>query len=186
MPSGPGGVAVWYGPQRRQIEGRVCVGPTLSGRSGPELTLEPILGLVDGALVGPGGKVLPAAIGHHERDVGALAGLDRLRRLRERGVQDRAGRDSGEDALELEQLPDPTYGVTRAHREASVDQVGVVELGDEALVEVAQAVDELAVPRLGGDDPHPWLRGAEEAADAHQGAGGAEPRDEVGDARKVG
>src|SRR5262245_52098154 len=61
--------------------------------SGPELALEAVLSLVDGALVGTGGEVLPAAVGDHERDVGALAGLDRLRRLGERRVQDRAGRD---------------------------------------------------------------------------------------------
>ena len=40
----------------------------------------------------------------------------------ERGVQDRAGRDAGEDPLELEQLADPAYGVARADREAGVDQ----------------------------------------------------------------
>ena len=62
----------------------------------------------------------------------------------------------------------------------------VVQLGDEALVEVAQAVDQLAVPRLGRDDPHLGLVLAEEPADAHQGAGGAEPGDEVGDRRQVG
>ena len=53
-----------------------------SGRSGPELALEPLLGLVDGALVGAGGQVLPAAVADDERDVGALAGLDRLGGLR--------------------------------------------------------------------------------------------------------
>ena len=63
---------------------------------------------------------------------------------------------------------------------------GVVELGDEALVEVAQAVDELAVARLGGDDPDVGLVLAEEAADAHQRAGGAEAGDEVRDRRQVG
>src|SRR3954452_14784568 len=36
---------------------------TTDTRSGPELTLEGLLGLVDGALVGAGGQVLPAAVG---------------------------------------------------------------------------------------------------------------------------
>ena len=34
------------------------------------------------------------------------------RSLRERGMQDRTGRDAGEDAFGLEQLPDAAYGVT--------------------------------------------------------------------------
>ena len=136
-----------------------------------------------GALVGAGGEVLPAAVADDEGDVGALARLDRLGGLAERGVQDRAGGDAGEDALELEQLAHPAYGVARADREAGVDQRRVVQLGDEALVEVAQAVDQLAVARLGGDDPHLRLVAPEEAADAHQRAGGAEAGDEVGDRR---
>src|SRR6478735_7317163 len=139
--------------------------------SRPELTLEAVLRLVDGALVGAGGEVLPAAVADHEGDVGTLAGLDRLGCLAEGCVQDRPGGDAREDALLLEQLPDPSYGVTRADREPRVDQRLVVQLRDEALVEVAQAVDQLAVPRLGGDDLDLGLVRAEEAADAHQGAG---------------
>ena len=75
-----------------------------------------------GALVGAGGEVLPAAVADDERDVGALPRLDRLGRLAQRRVQDRAGGDAGEDALLLEQLADPAYGVARADREAGVDQ----------------------------------------------------------------
>src|SRR6478672_8500562 len=77
----------------------------------PELTLEAVLRLVDGALVRAGGEVLPAAVGDHEGDVGTLARGDRLRGLGERGVEDRAGRDTGEDALTVEQLTHPAYGV---------------------------------------------------------------------------
>src|SRR6478672_10557266 len=110
-----------WGPTSPEI----AVTPRAAGRSsGPELALEAVLGLVDGALVGAGGEVLHASVGHDERDVGALPRLDRLGGLAERGVQDRPGRDAGEDALELEQLPDPADGVARADREARVDQVG--------------------------------------------------------------
>src|SRR5688500_6377986 len=131
--------------------------------SGPELSVEPVLGLVDGAFVGAGREVLPATVAHHEGDVGALAGLDGLGRLAERGVEDGAGGDAGEDALELEQLTHAAYGVARTDAEARVDQRGVVELGDEPLVEVAQAVDELAVAGLGGHDAYVGLGAAEVA-----------------------
>ena len=43
----------------------------------------------------------------------------------------------------------------------------VVELRDEALVEVAQALHALAGARLGGHDPDLGLVLAEEPADAH-------------------
>jgi hypothetical protein len=118
---------------------------SITRRLRPELTFEGLLGLVDGALVGAGGEVLPAAVRHDERDVRRLPRVDSPGGLGQRGVQDGAGRDAGEDALELEQLADPAYGVARADREPRVDEVGVVELGDEALVEVAQAIDQLAV-----------------------------------------
>src|SRR6476661_4889452 len=158
----------------------------ITGRSGPELALEAVLRLVDGALVGPGGEVLPATVADDEGDVGTLARLDGLGRLAERRVQDRPGGDAGEDALLLEQLPDSAYGVPRPDREPRVDQRLVVELGDETLVEVAQPVDQLSVAWLGGDDPHLGLVHPEEPADPHQGAGGAETADEVGDLGQVG
>ena len=97
--------------------------PGRSGRSGPELALEALLGLVDGALVGAGGEVLPAAVGRpRTRCRPAPRALTALAAWAERGVQDRAGGDAGEDALELEQLADPAYGVARADREPRVDQ----------------------------------------------------------------
>src|SRR5688572_24822508 len=46
-------------------------------RSGPELTVEALFRLVDRALVGARREVLPAAVAHHERDVGRLLRLDR-------------------------------------------------------------------------------------------------------------
>src|SRR3712207_7367204 len=48
-------------------------------------------------------------------------------------------------------FPYTTLFRSRADGEPRVQQLRVVELGDEALVDVAQAVDQLAVPRLGGD-----------------------------------
>ena len=95
----------------------------------------------------PWSRGLRAPVADHQRDR-RLPRLDGLRRLPQRSVQDRAGRDPGEDALRLEELTHPAYGVTRADGEARVDQGLVVQLGDEALVEVAQPVDELAVAGL--------------------------------------
>src|SRR6476469_4528707 len=183
----------WTGPcararqwsRRPELPSPDSTVPPPAGRLGPELAVEAVLGLVDGALVGAGREVLPAAVADDEGDVGGLPRLDRLGGLAERGVEDRAGGDAGEDALELEQLAHTAYGVARADREAGVDERGVVELGDEPLVEVAQAVDQLAVARLGGDDLHVRLGLAEEARDAHRGAGGAEAGDEVGDPGEV-
>src|SRR4051794_15648678 len=154
--------------------------------SGPELALEPVLGLIDRALVGTGGEVLPTTVADHEGYVGLLPCLERLRGLGQSSVQDRPGGDSGEDAFELEQFPDPAYGVPRPDREPGVDEGLVVQLGDEPLVEVAQTVDQLAVPRLGGDDPHLRLVLAEVTARAHQRSRSAQPRNEVGHRWQVG
>ena len=65
---------------------------------------------------------------------------------------------------------------SRADREAGGQHRRVVQLGHEALVEVAQAVDELAVARLGRDDLDAGRALAQEAAGAHQRAGGAQAR----------
>src|SRR3954451_4578743 len=164
------------------------LGPTpLDGPvgSGPELSFEAVLGVVDRALVGTRGEVLPPAVTHHEHDVRALTSLDRLRRLAQRCMHDRTRRDPCEDPLGLQQLADPSYGVPRTDREPRVDQRGVVQLGDEPLVEVAQPVDQLAVAGLGRDDPHFGLVLAEVPPDAHQGAGGAEAGHEVRHRRQV-
>ena len=116
----------------------------------------------------------------------ALAGADALGGLGQRGMQDRTGGDAGEDAFGFEQIAGTSHGIARADREPCVDQRCVVQLGHEAFVEVAQAVDEFAVARLGGHDPHLGLVLAEESADPHQRAGGAEPADEVRDGREIG
>src|SRR5438046_459614 len=66
--------------------------------SGPELAFQHRGGLLERAGIGPGGQVLPATVGDDEHDVGAPAGGDLLVGDAERRVQDRAGRDAGEDA----------------------------------------------------------------------------------------
>ncbi|BFO21905.1 hypothetical protein SHKM778_82930 [Streptomyces sp. KM77-8] len=88
--------------------------------------------------------------------------------------------------LLLEEFAGAGDGVGGADGEAGGEDGGVVQLGDEALVEVAQAVDEVVVARFGGDDPDVGLVLAQIAADAHEGAGGAEAGHEVGDGRQVG
>ena len=100
-------------------------------------------------------------------------------------MQDRAGRDAGEDALLLDQLAGAPQRVLGSDGEPGVEHGGVVQLRDEAFVDVAQAVDELAVAWLGrhhADTGHLLL---EEAADAHEGAGRAETGDEMRDRRQV-
>ena len=101
-------------------------------------------------------------------------------------VQDRAGGRTGEDPLHLHQLAHALHGVVGADREPGRQHRRVVQLRHEALVEVAQAVDQLAVARLGRDDLDVRPRLAQEAAGPHQGAGRAQPRDEVRDRRQVG
>ena len=121
--------------------------------SGPELALQGLDGfLCRGRGVDAGREVLPAAVGDDEDDVRALARLDGLAADADRGVQCGAGGDAREDALLLEELAGAGDRVRRADGEAGGEDGGVVQLGDEALVEVAQAVDEVVVARFGGDD----------------------------------
>ncbi|MGH3932644.1 MAG: PLP-dependent cysteine synthase family protein, partial [Pseudonocardiaceae bacterium] len=68
------------------------------------LAVETILGVVEGAFVGAGREILPAAVGDDERDVGPYARAHRLGRHAQRRVEDRAGGDAREDALGLQQL----------------------------------------------------------------------------------
>ncbi len=87
----------------------------------------------------------------------------------------------GEDPLLLDELTGAAQRVVRADRVPRGEHLGVVELGDEALVEVAQAVDQLAVARLRGHDLNVGLALAQEPPGAHERARGAEPGDEVRD-----
>src|SRR3712207_8230929 len=82
-------------------------------------------------------------------------------------------------------FPYTTLFRSRADGEPRVQQLRVVELRDEALVDVAQAVDQLAVPRLGGDHLDAWLVLAEIPRDAHQRARRPQAGDEVRDRGEV-
>src|SRR3954451_2056943 len=93
-----GGRACRDGGRACRDGGRAC------RDSRPELALEALLGLVDRALVGPGGQVLPAPVADYENDVRPRAGAHALRCLAECRVQNGTGRDAGEDSLRLEQL----------------------------------------------------------------------------------
>ncbi len=101
-------------------------------------------------------------------------------------MQGGPGGDTGEDALFAQQLAGTGHRVGGADGEAGGEDGLVVELGDEALVEVAQAVDEVVVAGLRCDDLDVGPLLAEEAADAHERAGGAEARHEVGEGGQVG
>src|SRR3546814_13583505 len=69
--------------------------------SGPELSLEAVLGLVDGALVSAGREVLPPAVGHDEGDVCRFPTLARLGGLTYRAMPDSSRRHAGEADLDL-------------------------------------------------------------------------------------
>ena len=136
-------------------------GPTAGARprAGPRARVA--RPLVDGCrFVGAGREVLPAAVADHERDVGAappaltaFVGLGRARRAgwRRSRCRRRCPRAGAAGAARRS-------GVTRGPTEKrAVDAARpVVQLGARSsFVEVAQAVDELAVAGLGGDDPAP-------------------------------
>src|SRR4051794_37573017 len=55
---------------RHSAVSAIWKGITGGASSGPELALETVLRLVDGALVGAGGEVLPAPVADDEGDVG--------------------------------------------------------------------------------------------------------------------
>src|SRR3954468_6747739 len=76
-------------------DARQTVAPDIAGStaSGPELALQRGGGLLQGAAVGAGGEVFPAAVAHDEHDVGVPAGGDLLVGDAERSVQDGARRD---------------------------------------------------------------------------------------------
>src|SRR5215207_10011222 len=82
----------------------------------PDLGVEKILTGVEVAAVGPGGQVLPAAIGDDQHDVCPLPCLDGLGALRQCRVHDRSRGEPGEDAFAFQQLADAPDGITGTHR----------------------------------------------------------------------
>ncbi len=89
--------------------------------------------------------------------------------------------DAGEDALLVEQFLGPDDRVAVGDHDLAVEHREVDDRRDEAVVEGAQALDQLALHRLGGDDQRLRVGLLEAAAVAHQGAAGAEAADEGGD-----
>src|SRR5690606_31038281 len=124
-------------------------------------------------------------VGDDERDVGALPRRDGLGRHAQRRVQHRAGGDTRENALLRDEFAGAPDRVVGAHREAGGQHVRVVELGDEALVDVAQRVNAFAVTGFGGDDLDVRVLLTQVPSGAHQRAGGAESGDEVRDLGQV-
>src|SRR5262249_46076078 len=154
----PGGGAA---PAARGAGGGGWVGDLRNGRgpagprpaSGPELAVE----VFDGRLrrrgrVAARGQVLPAPVRDDEDDVRRFTGPEGPAGDADGRVEGRAGRDAGEDALLGEEFTRSRHRVGRADGEARGQHRLVVELGDEALVQVPQPVDQVVVARLGRDD----------------------------------
>ena len=160
-------------------------GPALAAGLGPDLGVQEVLAAVQVTGIGTGGEILPTAVGDDQHDVRGFTDASRPRGLSQAGVQHRAGGKPREDAFAVKQLPDPANGIPGADREPGADEGGVVKLGNEALVEVAQAVDLFAVTRFGGNDLDVRFLVREEAANPHQGAGRAQPRYHMGDLGKI-
>src|SRR6266516_5361901 len=136
-PSGRAAVASSKAAPRRS---GTAVTPTVVPRSRPQLSLQPRLSLLKRADVSAGGQIFPAAGRDHARDVGRPARRSGLGRHGKSGVQRASRRDSGEDALDRQQLTRSADGVSRTHREPGGEQRFLIKLGDKALVHVAQPV----------------------------------------------
>src|ERR1700744_287010 len=100
-----------------------------------------ILDLLERLRVDTGGEVLPAVVGDQEDDVAGVeltgdAGGD---------AGDGAAGDAGEDALLLEQLLRPDDRVAVGDHDFAVEKVAVVDRRDEAVVERAEALDQLSL-----------------------------------------
>src|SRR3954447_21005561 len=148
--------------------------PLLALLSCPQLPFQSVFRFVTATGVCAGRQILPPGVAHHERNVGTLARLERLRGHAECGMQYRARRDACEDALDLAQLAGSFQGIERTDREARRQYVRVVELWNEALVDVPQRVHPFSVARLGGNDLYAWHVLPQEPSGAHQRAGGTE------------
>ncbi len=136
--------------------------------------------------VGAGGQVLPAGVGDHEGDVGALTGPACRLADSQRGVQHRARRDAGEDPFGVHQLAGAAHGVGRADRVPGGQHLRVVQFGHEPLIDVAQRIDPLAVAGFGGHDLDAGHTLTQKSPGTHQRARGAQAGDEMGDLGQVG
>ena len=101
-------------------------------------------------------------------------------------MQNRSRRNTRKDSLGPDEFAYAADGITRPDRKPGVDERGVIQLGHETFVEIAQSIDEFAVARFGRDDADIGFVFAEEPADAHERSGRAKAADEVGDFGKVG
>src|SRR3990172_12878566 len=87
-----------------------------------------------------GAEVLPAAVGEETDDVAGVEALgDALG-----GLHDGAGGDAGEDAFLLGQLLGRGEGRARVDNDLAVEDALVEDGRDEALLQAAQALDEVA------------------------------------------
>src|SRR5699024_8561 len=96
--------------------------------AGPEVAVETFLRLLERALVCTGGQILPRGVGDDEGDVSALPGTLGLACHRHGRVQGSPGRNAGEDALLVQQLPCPLERGVGGDREAGGQHRLVVEL----------------------------------------------------------
>src|SRR5699024_1569729 len=154
--------------------------------SGPELAVEPLLGLLESAFVGTGGEVFPTGVGDDERDLCPLPFLFGPSCHTHGGVQGTSGGDPGEDALYVQEFPGAFECSIGGDGKAGGEHRLVVELRYETLVDVAQAVHEFTVTRFCGHDLYVRSVFTQVATRAHEGAGGTEHRDEVSDFRQIG
>src|SRR3954451_22877435 len=166
----------------RKTRTRSCTRRSPNRRTRPTRTsslpearlLERLLELLDRLRVDARAEVLPAVVGHHEDDVA----LVELARDPDRHAGDGAARDAHEEALLLEQLLGPDHRIEVRDEDLPVEQREVDDRRDEAVVERAQPLHEVALERLGGDDERVRVLLLEPAAVAHQRPAGAEPGDE--------
>ena len=95
-------------------------------------------------------------------------------------MNDGARRDTCEDAFHLGQFAGGLQGFRRPDQELPVEDLRIEDRRDEALVQRAQPVDEVAELRFGRDDLDVRVVLAKTLAASHQGAARAETGDEVG------
>src|SRR5690606_29247500 len=98
----------------------------------------------------------------------------------EGGLDDGAGGDADEEPLLLGEAAGHREARLAVHDDLAIEDGLVEDLGDEALLERAEALDHVAGVRRRGDDADVRLLLLEVAAGAGEGAAGAETGDEHG------